>query len=709
MSTVFVSYAHASAVSHELIEALTERLEPHGIRLLFDTRIEPGEAWRDELATWLDGCQGAVVLLTPEALQSRWVKLEVELLALRKRARKDRFVFVPWRLGVKWSELDSDAFAVGLLTELQAVSGVDAIDEVAAQLEKLPREGVYVGAPEDRHRVAVEVGRQEELTGAVLRPLSLDCGFDDAARVALQSADQVRFFWSVAARRDPHVQDALAFVEALDETRRETGDGPPPGWLLGHALDRVELPAVLDSAPGRPPWPVWLGLLLGLGLFGAALVVQPPELSIGSYVALGAAALLGTGIWGLFALRRNDRLLRAGRVHAAGDWLNRAKVVELLGAAEGFLDGIYGPRLVSWRSVGISAALTAVTIVPLAIIFAFDFTESGATESMAMAAAGSLVVTLPLAFGNIFFDFFSLVFTRTILRGLVRGGGGVRLLLGLGLDFVLVGLCALLTVFFGFTLHGEGGLAKWPLWVIQTAGRAFTGGIDLAAASGDFLTATLLISAVAMLTAVFPSLVHGTLLAVGLGNRALGRLPLRTIGEALKRWGDSRHGPWELVLPLAVLALAGAAAWDVVPDAPVPEPFDVPTAEWRRIDTSVCGASCPLGCDRKVEPDCTEDEKERYVTPPPPFDLLRSEVTQELWRSVWTLGGRIDEDRFGLPENPSVFVRPRHPVDSVSWCDAVRFANLWSRIEGRAPAYHGVGDPTDHAVRTCEASGAALA
>src|SRR5262249_53986765 len=68
-----------------------------------------------------------------------------------------------------------------------------------------------------------------------------------------------------------------------------------------------------------------------------------------------------------------------------------------------------------------------------------------------------------------------------------------------------------------------------------------------------------------------------------------------------------------------------------------------------------------------------------------PYLIGRTEVTQAQWSAVVrAAAGRVDTTR--LAAHVSAFQGEDRPVDSVSWCDALRFANLLSALEGRPAA-----------------------
>ncbi len=73
-----------------------------------------------------------------------------------------------------------------------------------------------------------------------------------------------------------------------------------------------------------------------------------------------------------------------------------------------------------------------------------------------------------------------------------------------------------------------------------------------------------------------------------------------------------------------------------------------------------------------------EDEALHEVRISRAFELGRTPVTQALWSAV-------------MAANPSRFVGEEHPVETVSWMDAVRFCNVLSRKAGLGLAYQASG------------------
>ncbi len=91
------------------------------------------------------------------------------------------------------------------------------------------------------------------------------------------------------------------------------------------------------------------------------------------------------------------------------------------------------------------------------------------------------------------------------------------------------------------------------------------------------------------------------------------------------------------------------------------------------------------------EPGRADDEAQRPTTLSTPLLVGRTEVTQALWSRV--MGGN--------PSTPEMEAVPLLgadlPVHSVSWCDALEFANRLSALDGLPPAYSGVEGCLDSA------------
>ena len=95
------------------------------------------------------------------------------------------------------------------------------------------------------------------------------------------------------------------------------------------------------------------------------------------------------------------------------------------------------------------------------------------------------------------------------------------------------------------------------------------------------------------------------------------------------------------------------------------------------------------GCTREQQKKCNFNEKPvQSVTISKPFYMMDTEVTQDLYM---TLSKR----------NPSAYEGNAQPVDSVSWFDAVKFANKLSEQEGLTPCYQINGEDVKWSNKSC--------
>lgn len=72
---LFLSYAHHDK---DFASSLVETLEHHSVRVWFSqTSILAGQRWHDEIGAALERCDWFAVILSPAAVESRWVKREL--------------------------------------------------------------------------------------------------------------------------------------------------------------------------------------------------------------------------------------------------------------------------------------------------------------------------------------------------------------------------------------------------------------------------------------------------------------------------------------------------------------------------------------------------------------------------------------------------------------------------------------------------------
>lgn len=82
---VFISHAEQDvALAKKVATVLTKA----GLEVWDDQKILPGENWAERVAEALRESEAMVVLLTPDALQSNWVRHDIEYALSEKRYRK---------------------------------------------------------------------------------------------------------------------------------------------------------------------------------------------------------------------------------------------------------------------------------------------------------------------------------------------------------------------------------------------------------------------------------------------------------------------------------------------------------------------------------------------------------------------------------------------------------------------------------------------
>ena len=183
-------------------------------RVWFDRkRLEPGDEWELDIVGALHDCEAAVLLLTPDALESPWVLREATVLADR-RSRWPELRLVPVLLaGVRHESLTQHPWWAALdITRWQPVQalhgafeGADAdsdlasiVDQVVAKLADLakPRDPALEGWTDEVRAFLADLqtrGLKRRLDGAakvlrLKRPLRWDhTALDSLARALLQS------------------------------------------------------------------------------------------------------------------------------------------------------------------------------------------------------------------------------------------------------------------------------------------------------------------------------------------------------------------------------------------------------------------------------------------------------------------------------------------------------------------------------------------
>jgi hypothetical protein len=85
---VFISY---SSKDESLAKEVATTLEKAGLSAWYDSEIMPGQNWAEEIAKRLNESDAMVVLLTPHALESNWMRRDIDY-ALSRKAFNNRLI-----------------------------------------------------------------------------------------------------------------------------------------------------------------------------------------------------------------------------------------------------------------------------------------------------------------------------------------------------------------------------------------------------------------------------------------------------------------------------------------------------------------------------------------------------------------------------------------------------------------------------------------
>jgi len=139
---VFISGSSKEPKVQEIQTALYAELETSGVLVpLMDRQdLEPGDMWRARINLWVGGCDAAVMLLSPQALQSDWVFYEMALLTYRNETDPG-FLVLPVYVDITPEEVAASRFHSTAMTSIQNVPGAGRtvaviVDDVVKELAK---------------------------------------------------------------------------------------------------------------------------------------------------------------------------------------------------------------------------------------------------------------------------------------------------------------------------------------------------------------------------------------------------------------------------------------------------------------------------------------------------------------------------------------------------------------------------------------------
>jgi hypothetical protein len=139
---IFISHSAKETRAQEVQAALYAALEASAVLVpLMDRRdLEPGDMWRARINLWVGGCDAAVVLLSPKALDSPWVAYEAALLTYRNETDPG-FLILPVYVDVTPEEVAASRLHPTAMTSIQSVPGAgrtvaEIVDDVVKEMAK---------------------------------------------------------------------------------------------------------------------------------------------------------------------------------------------------------------------------------------------------------------------------------------------------------------------------------------------------------------------------------------------------------------------------------------------------------------------------------------------------------------------------------------------------------------------------------------------
>jgi TIR domain len=123
---IFISHSAKDDETNALLQALERGLTEDGFDVLIDRtrlRVEgTGTEWPSTLNQWLEICHGAILLVSPHALLSDWVRNEAIILNFRLKSSDNKFPFlIVHTAGTQAADIAGAKFGLTSLDKVQSV------------------------------------------------------------------------------------------------------------------------------------------------------------------------------------------------------------------------------------------------------------------------------------------------------------------------------------------------------------------------------------------------------------------------------------------------------------------------------------------------------------------------------------------------------------------------------------------------------------
>ncbi len=516
-------------------------------------------------------------------------------------------------------------------------------------------------------------------------------------RESIVRADEFRVYWSYRAARRPWVLREIAW--ALAESKARSPERPLK--VVPVCLDATPLPKELSSfhaVTRRVPSAIDARSALGL-LLSVALLLRAAR--SGGPLVVAVILVVASVLW-LLAQYTNSvaRYVLVRPLDAVVEYCTDWSLSRIVRSGAALVARIWGSRVLSVRGIAVSLALALrrarhlaraqARLVELAARERTFYTRGMSRHEVVERAIVPAVLVFVVCFLVVHAGAACVrLATRRLrhtyrLRGLGTMAAGLALGGGASFSIVAVASSFWLARAFAFPFPETFESLLWH------AGMLCSGRIDpIRAVQSGAVPASLIAGALASLIASIPVDLALATAVLGLVSRILQRAPLDISARAFNALASDPRGPFALLYLLLMTSGALEELWPVPPGSAVEFAHPVPAGRYwlgAMNDEELARA----GSEGRSMP-FPGTEKAAQVLIAHSFELSATEVTQGQWKEL--LARRRDlSRRFALPAAPWTYSGDDLPVETVSFCDAVKFVNLWSMVEDRRPAYYDQND-----------------
>lgn len=199
MPVIFISQSAKSDADTKYLEAITDGLRPQFEVWLDRLNLQGGDDWNNKIGNHLHYCEGAVLLVSKQSLQSPYVQHELSNLIVRWRRERDprtrepRFPLVPVLLSADvLDDLDQHFFGAIRVNDIQCIAprpAPEAVQELLQIFGRLPQrnDSLFADLEEEirsnLENVSVLALKRGARSSELVDPAAIPPGEDPAQRM----------------------------------------------------------------------------------------------------------------------------------------------------------------------------------------------------------------------------------------------------------------------------------------------------------------------------------------------------------------------------------------------------------------------------------------------------------------------------------------------------------------------------------------------